>query len=70
MLIGRNKEKAILQEALDKEESQFIAVYGRRRVGKTYLIRESYGADFVQTTIGEVCARVAGTGVEGCSNRN
>ena len=46
MLIGRNKEKAILQEALDKEESQFIAVYGRRRVGKTYLIRESYGYQF------------------------
>ena len=46
MLIGRDKEKAILQEALDKEESQFIAVYGRRRVGKTFLIRESYGYQF------------------------
>ena len=46
MLIGRDKEKAILQEALYKEDSQFIAVYGRRRVGKTYLIRESYGYQF------------------------
>ncbi len=46
MLIGRDKEKATLQEALYKEDSQFIAVYGRRRVGKTYLIRESYGYQF------------------------
>ncbi|MBQ3657389.1 MAG: ATP-binding protein [Bacteroidales bacterium] len=46
MLIGRDKEKAVLQDALNKEESQFIAVYGRRRVGKTYLIRESYGYQF------------------------
>ncbi len=46
MLIGREQEKATLQEALNKEESQFIAVYGRRRVGKTYLIRESYGYQF------------------------
>ena len=69
MLIGRNKEKAILQEALDKEESQFIAVYGRRRVGKTYLIRESYGYQFYFQFTG--AARTsAGTGVEGCSNRN
>ncbi|MBP5501442.1 MAG: AAA family ATPase, partial [Bacteroidales bacterium] len=46
MLIGRDKEKATLQEALYKEDSQFIAVYGRRRIGKTYLIRESYGYQF------------------------
>ena len=43
MLIGREKEKQILQNALTEEYSQFIAVYGRRRVGKTFLIRESYG---------------------------
>lgn len=46
MLIGREKEKHILQEALAEEPSQFIAVYGRRRVGKTFLIRETYGNDF------------------------
>jgi len=39
-LIGRDKEKAILEDALDKDESQLIAVYGRRRVGKTYLIEQ------------------------------
>ncbi len=46
MLIGRDKEKTILTEALNNEYSQFIAVYGRRRVGKTYLIREAYGYTF------------------------
>ena len=42
MLISREKEKKTLLDALQAEESQFIAVYGRRRVGKTYLIRQTY----------------------------
>lgn len=46
MLIGRDKEKQILKSALSEEQSQFIAVYGRRRVGKTFLIRESYDYTF------------------------
>ncbi|MBR5970923.1 MAG: ATP-binding protein [Lachnospiraceae bacterium] len=41
MLIGRKKEIKILEEAYHAKESRFVAVYGRRRVGKTYLIRES-----------------------------
>lgn len=41
MLIGREKEAAFLEEAVEREESQLLAVYGRRRVGKTYLIRET-----------------------------
>ena len=41
MLIGREQERKILEEAFRAEESRFIAVYGRRRVGKTFLIRES-----------------------------
>lgn len=39
-------EKQILREALNAEESQFIAVYGRRHVGKTHLIRQTYGDSF------------------------
>ncbi|MBR2281334.1 MAG: AAA family ATPase [Spirochaetales bacterium] len=46
MLIGRDQEQRKLREAYQAEESQFIAVYGRRRVGKTYLIRESFGSGF------------------------
>lgn len=46
MLIGREKEKTLLLNALGEEYSQFIAVYGRRRVGKTFLIRESFDNKF------------------------
>lgn len=43
MLVGRLAEQRILTEAYQGEESEFVAVYGRRRVGKTYLIRETFG---------------------------
>ena len=43
MLISRKREQEILNDALKSKESQFIAIYGRRRVGKTYLVRECYG---------------------------
>ena len=33
MLIGREKEQGWLREAYQSDESQFVAVYGRRRVG-------------------------------------
>ena len=42
MLIGRENEKKQLLALATKRESQFCAVYGRRRVGKTYLIRETF----------------------------
>lgn len=45
-LIGRGKEKAILQNALKLKTSSFVAVYGRRRVGKTFLIRQSFSNSF------------------------
>jgi uncharacterized protein len=41
-LIGRIKEKALLQEALASPQAELIAVYGRRRVGKTHLIRSVF----------------------------
>ena len=42
MIIGRKEEIAILNEALQSKEAEMIAVLGRRRVGKTFLIREIY----------------------------
>ena len=41
-MVGRKNEVLRLMEALENPESEFIAVYGRRRVGKTYLIRQTY----------------------------
>ena len=37
--IDRKKEFARLQKALQREKPQFIAVYGRRRIGKSTLIK-------------------------------
>jgi len=39
-IIGRNAEKEILDQCLSSGKPEFLAVYGRRRVGKTFLIRE------------------------------
>lgn len=36
MLIGRENEIATLHGLMTSDESQFVAVYGRRRVGKTF----------------------------------
>lgn len=41
-MIGRTEEIKMLQSLLHEEEPQFIAVFGRRRIGKTYLVRESF----------------------------
>jgi len=40
-IIGRKKEKMLIESALKSNKSELIVVYGRRRVGKTFLIRET-----------------------------
>ena len=42
MIIGREKEVRVLNELYDRESAELVAVYGRRRVGKTYLIDEVF----------------------------
>ena len=46
-IIGRISEIKILKDALNNNKSELIAVYGRRRVGKTFLIRECYSNNIV-----------------------
>jgi uncharacterized protein len=41
-LIGREVEKKILREVLDSHAPELIALFGRRRVGKTFLVRQYY----------------------------
>ncbi len=41
-IVGRDPEKKILKEVLGSGEAELVAVYGRRRVGKTFLIRNYY----------------------------
>ena len=39
LLINRKKELAFLEKAYLSNKSEFIIVYGRRRLGKTYLLK-------------------------------
>lgn len=45
-MIGRKDETRLLNNAYASDESEFVAVYGRRRIGKTYLITETFGNRF------------------------
>lgn len=47
MIIGRKKERQLLLSLLESQQSEFVAVYGRRRVGKTFLVRETFKGRFV-----------------------
>ena len=46
MLIGRFEEIEILNRKYDSDKSEFVALYGRRRIGKTYLIRSLFKDKF------------------------
>lgn len=40
MLVGREHERQLLASMLTSDRSELVALYGRRRIGKTYLIRQ------------------------------
>jgi uncharacterized protein len=46
LFIGRAEEQRILQRAYEHSEARFVAMFGRRRVGKTYLIRQVFADKF------------------------
>lgn len=46
-IVGRLLEKEKLDEALSAKRSELIAIYGRRRIGKTYLIRNHYSKHII-----------------------
>lgn len=45
-IIGRATEQEILRRRIESESSELIAIYGRRRVGKTFLIRQYFNDAF------------------------
>ncbi|MDR1795115.1 MAG: hypothetical protein LBR25_06940 [Erysipelotrichaceae bacterium] len=51
-IIGRTQEIKSLNHCLQSRKPEFLVVYGRRRVGKTYLIREFFHNDFCFTAPG------------------
>lgn len=46
MIVGRKNEQRELLDAYKSEYSEFVAVTGRRRIGKTFLIRETFAYKF------------------------
>jgi uncharacterized protein len=45
-IIGRDFEKKKLTEIVESNQPAFVAIYGRRRVGKTYLVKEFFDNQF------------------------
>ena len=45
-IVGRKYEVNLLEISCKSEKAELIAVYGRRRVGKTFLIRQYFGDKF------------------------
>jgi uncharacterized protein len=51
-MVGRIEEIITLNEAMTSPQSELIAIYGRRRIGKTYLIREHFKNNLVFSNSG------------------
>ncbi len=51
-IIGREAEIATLERLYKSQKSEFVAIYGRRRIGKSYLVSEVYGKKIVFTAVG------------------
>jgi len=51
VVVGRDQEKKQLNKALNSKEAELIGIYGRRRVGKTHLVKILTQASFEHTLI-------------------
>ena len=51
-IIGRKIEKADLDKIFNSSKAEFLAVCGRRRVGKTFLIKEYFEKELVFSVSG------------------
>jgi AAA+ ATPase superfamily predicted ATPase len=58
-IIGRQREQDALSEYLSSKAPEFIAVYGRRRVGKTFLVNEFFREDYAFQVTGLINANKA-----------
>ena len=46
IIIGRKAEQEILRQRIESKSPELIAIYGRRRIGKTYLVRQYFNDTF------------------------
>ncbi|MCR5598299.1 MAG: AAA family ATPase [Lachnospiraceae bacterium] len=59
-LIGREEECQRLSKCVAENTAQLIVIYGRRRIGKTFLIEEFFDGEFAFRLTGEFNANRAG----------
>jgi hypothetical protein len=52
LIIGRDREKVVFEQLMASRQAEFLVVYGRRRVGKTFAIRQFFQANFVMEFAG------------------
>lgn len=45
-IIGRKEEQELLRECYLSDKPEFVAVYGRRRIGKTFLVKQFFQEKF------------------------
>lgn len=46
IIIGRKKEQETLQRCVESGKAEFVAVFGRRRIGKTFLVKRFFKDNF------------------------
>lgn len=51
-LVGRERECQELHRVMESDRSEFVIVYGRRRVGKTFLVDQYYQGQYDFTFVG------------------
>ena len=51
-IIGREKEIRELHDLYNSGNAEFVAIYGRRRVGKTFLVDEFFHGKYDFTYVG------------------
>ena len=51
-IIGRKHEQDILNACVETHRAEFIAIYGRRRIGKTFLVKQFFQDSFDFYTTG------------------
>ena len=46
IIIGRKYEQKLINACCNSDKAELIAIYGRRRVGKTYLVKSMFNDEF------------------------
>ena len=51
-LIARDRECSMLRDCMESDRSEFVIVYGRRRVGKTFLVDQYFKMNYDFSFVG------------------